>query len=68
MKKSIFLLGLLTTAICLSACGSKDYISFEEALDILEHNNMKEILKQADEHIKQYVLRCGIQRGIANNA
>ena len=27
-------------------------LSFEEALDILEHNNMKEILKQADEHIK----------------
>ena len=27
-------------------------LSFEEALDILEHNNLKEILKQADEHIK----------------
>ena len=53
---------------CTDEVRSLKSLSFEEALDILEHNNMKEILKQADEHIKQYVLRCGIQRGIANNA
>ena len=53
---------------CADEVRSLKSLSFEEALDILEHNNMKEILKQADEHIKQYVLRCGIQRGIANNA
>jgi hypothetical protein len=45
MKKSFFLLGLLTTAVCLSACGSKDFnMSFEEALEIANHSELQEVL------------------------
>jgi hypothetical protein len=39
MKKSIFLLGLLTIAgISLTACGSKSYeMSFEDAVEVVNH-------------------------------
>lgn len=50
MKKSIFLLGLLTVAgVCLTACGSKNYeMSFEEALKIANHSELQEILLNAE--------------------
>lgn len=50
MKKSIFLLGLLTVAgVCLSACGSKNYeMSFEDALKIANHSELQEILLNAE--------------------
>jgi hypothetical protein len=46
MKKSVFLLGLLTIAgICLTACGSKNYeMSFDEALEIASHSAFQDIL------------------------
>ena len=49
MKKSIFLWGLLTTVLCLTACGSKDFnMSFEEALEIANHSELQDILSQND--------------------
>jgi len=50
MKKSVFLLGLLTIAgISLTACGSKNYeMSFEEALEIANHSELQDILAQSD--------------------
>lgn len=45
MKKSVFLLGLLTTAVCLTACGSKDFnMTFDEALEAANHSELQEIL------------------------
>ena len=46
MKKSVFLLWLLTIAgICLTACGSKNYeMSFDEALEIASHSAFQDIL------------------------
>ena len=45
MKKSVFLLGLLTTTVCLTACGSKNFnMTFEEALDVANHSELQEIL------------------------
>ncbi|MBR7036688.1 hypothetical protein IKI14_02195 [bacterium] len=45
MKKSVFLLGLLTTTVCLTACGSKNFnMTFEEALDAANHSELQEIL------------------------
>ena len=47
MKKFIFLLGLLTTTVFLSACGSKDFkMSFEEALEIANHSELQTILAE----------------------
>lgn len=49
MKKISFLLGLLCTAACLTACGSKDFnMSFEEALEIANHSELQNILSQND--------------------
>lgn len=49
MKKSIFLFGLLTTALCLSACGSKEFdMSFEEALEVANHSTLQEALANSD--------------------
>ena len=49
MKKSLLLLGLLTSAVCLTACGSKTFeMSFEEALDIASHSEFQDILTQGD--------------------
>lgn len=45
MKKSVFLLGLLTTTVCLTACGSKNFnMTFEEALDAANYSQLQEIL------------------------
>jgi hypothetical protein len=45
MKKSFLLLGLLTTTLCLTACGSKDFnMTFEEALEVANHSELQEIL------------------------
>ena len=45
MKKTLLLLWLLTTAACLTACGSKDFdMTFEEALEIANHSELQEIL------------------------
>lgn len=47
MKKFVFLLGLLTTTVCLTACGSKDFnMSFEEALEIANHSELQNILAE----------------------
>ncbi len=47
MKKFLFLLGLLTTTVCLTACGSKDFkMSFEEALEIANHSELQNILSE----------------------
>lgn len=47
MKRFIFLLGLLTTTVCLSACGSKDFkMSFEEALEKANHSELQTILAE----------------------
>lgn len=49
MRKSIFLFGLLTTAVCLSACGSKEFeMSFDEALEIANHSALQEVLANND--------------------
>ena len=49
MKKSVFLLGLLTTAVCLTACGSKDFnMTFDEALEAANHSQLQEILDGND--------------------
>ncbi len=49
MKKTVFLLGLLTSAVCLTACGSKTFeMSFEEALNIASHSEFQDILTQSD--------------------
>ena len=49
MKKSLFLLGLFTTAVCISACGSKNFnMSFEDALDIANHSQLEDILSKND--------------------
>jgi hypothetical protein len=54
MKKSIFLLGLLTIAgITLTACGSKNYeMSFDEALEIASHSALQDILTD-NENVQQ---------------
>lgn len=54
MKKSIFLLGLLTIAgISLTACGSKNYeMSFDEALEIASHSALQDILTD-NENVQQ---------------
>ena len=47
MKKSVFLLGLLTTAVCLTACGSKDFnMTFDEALEAANYSQLQEILAE----------------------
>lgn len=49
MKKSLFLLGLLTTAVCVSACGSKNFnMSFEDALDAANYSELQNILSEND--------------------
>jgi hypothetical protein len=49
MKKSLLLLGLISTAACLTACGSKTFdMSFEEALEIANHSELQDILSQND--------------------
>lgn len=49
MKKFLFLLGLLGTTACLTACWSKDFnMSFEEALEIANHSEFQDILSQND--------------------
>lgn len=49
MKKFLFLLGLLGTATCLTACGSKDFnMTFEEALEAANHSEFQDILSQND--------------------
>lgn len=49
MKKSLLLLGLLTTAVCLSACGSKNFnMTFEEALEAANYSALQEILTEND--------------------
>ena len=53
MKKTIFLLGLFTTAICLSACWWRKYeMSFDEALDVVSHSALQDILSN-NESIEQ---------------
>ena len=45
MKKSVFLLGLLTTTVCLTACGSKNFnMTFDEALEAANQSQLQEIL------------------------
>ena len=47
MKKFVFLFGLLSTTVLLSACGSKDFkMSFEEALEIANHSKLQTILAE----------------------
>ena len=49
MKKSFLLLGMLTCAVCLTACGSKSYeMSFDEALEIANHSDLQDILVEND--------------------
>ena len=51
MKKSAFLLGLLSIAtLCLTACGnSKDYtMSFDEAYDVANHSALQDILTNSE--------------------
>lgn len=49
MKKSLFLFGLITTTICLSACGSKNFnMSFEEALEAANYSALQDILAEND--------------------
>ena len=45
MKKSVFLLGLLTITVCLTACGSKNFnMTFDEALEAANQSQLQEIL------------------------
>lgn len=47
MKKSIFLLGLITTTVCLTACWSKNFnMSFDEALEAANYSELQNILSQ----------------------
>ncbi len=55
MKKSIFLFGLLATALCLTACGSKDYnMTFEEALETANHSALQDILAENDNFEQEF--------------
>ena len=47
MKKSLFLLGLLTTTLALTACGSKNFnMTFEEALDAASKSQISDIISE----------------------
>ncbi len=49
MKKFLFLLGLFTTTVCLTACWSKDFnMSFEDALQAANYSELQDILAQND--------------------
>jgi len=49
MKKTLFLLGMIFTTVCLTACGSKDFnMTFEEALETANHSALQEILSETD--------------------
>ena len=49
MKKCIFLFSLLATALCLSACGSKDFnMTFEEAVEVASHSALQDVLASSD--------------------
>ena len=53
MKKSLFLLGLLATTLCLTACGSKNFnMSFEEAVETANHSAFQDILS-SNENFQQ---------------
>ena len=57
MKKSFLLLGLLTCAVCLTACGSKNYeMTFEEALEIANHSDLQDILVENDNVEKSFTI------------
>lgn len=47
MKKFLFLLGLFTATVCLTACWSKDFnMSFEDALEAANYSELQNILAQ----------------------
>lgn len=50
MKKSIFLLWLLTVTICLTACwNKKDFnMSFEDALELASHSSIQDVMANAE--------------------
>ncbi len=49
MKKFLFLLGLFTTTVFLTACWSKDFnMSFEDALQAANYSELQDILAQND--------------------
>ena len=49
MKKTLFLLGMIFTTVCLTACGSKDFnMTFEEALETANHSAIQEVLSETD--------------------
>ena len=57
MKKSFLLLGLLTTTLCLTACGSKDFnMTFEEALEVANHSELQEILAWNDNFEQNFAI------------
>lgn len=56
MKKSLLLLGLLST-VCLTACGSKDFnMTFEEALEAANHSELQNILAWNDNFKQDFAL------------
>jgi len=57
MKKSLLLLWLLITGVCLTACGSKDFnMTFEEALEVANHSALQDILAQNDNFEQTFVI------------
>lgn len=55
MKKSVLLFGLLSTAVCLAACGPKNFdMSFEEALEIANHSALQDVLAQNDNYEQSF--------------
>ena len=57
MKKPVLLLWLLTTAVCLTACGSKNFdMTFEEALEIANHSELQDILAGNDNFEQNFVI------------
>jgi len=57
MKKSLLLLGLICTAACLTACGSKKFnMSFEEALEAANHSAFQDIIAQNDNFEQDFAI------------
>lgn len=49
MNKSSFILGIVSISVlCLSACGSKPNMSFEEALDTITHSPLQEMMESVN--------------------
>lgn len=67
MKKSILLLGLLISTICLTACGSKNFnMSFEEALDAANYSKLQDIFAESNNFQQSFKISGNYNSGWNN--